>query len=200
MDTANQSLPVSEEFTPPVLFDFDNAALTDLVSYQKKNNPQLKGKSNKDIAEACGMSENTLWAILKGKNKNPRVGTLVCILKTIGGGSIDRLVGLAPRRDFAKEDAFYDATIVESLNVRLAEKAETILSLRDQLAASEQDRDRLRKLYNEKCIALSAAETRVESMKAEVAERNKYRGLRIFAAASIAALVVSLFIIIYLLW
>jgi len=170
VDIASSMLPITEESADFSVYELDNTALTQLVSFQKKNNPRLQGKSNRDIAEACGMSENTLCAILKGKNRNPRVATLVCILRTIGGGSIDRLVGLAPHRDFAKEEALYDATLVEAMQVRLDEKRQRIEELTTEVSTAENECTRLRKMYNEVCMELSSARARLEAMQAEVEE------------------------------
>lgn len=211
MDYASPMLPIAGEHEDLPAFELDNTALTDLIAFQKKHNPRLKDKTNRDIADMCGMSENTLCAILKGKNKNPRVGTLRLILGAIGGGSIDRLVGLAPHRDFAKEEAFYDATLVDAMQARLDEKRALIESLQGQLAESEQDRDRLRKLYNEKCIALSAAETRIEAMKAEVDEgaarrarwnktEDELRKVRMLCILACLGLIIAMGVLIYLLW
>ena len=206
MDIASPMLPVSEDFNDSTAFELDNTALTDLVNFQKKNNPRLSGKTNRDIAEACGMSENTLCAILKGKNKNPRVATLVYILRAIGGGSIDRLVGLAPHRDFAKEEAFYDATLVDSLQARLDEKRERIQELTNELGASEEECNRLRKMYNEKCIELSKAETRIENLNnyesEQAADRAELVRMRRLANTLLAILIalVSVIAVLYIIW
>lgn len=125
----------------------DYQRLNELVEFQRKNNPALKGKTLADIAESCDSCETTLKGLLKGRNKNPRVGTLVRLLKSIGGGSIDRLVGLAPPRDFRAEEAVYDKTLVETLQARLEAKQERIEEYKEQVAALETENQRVRKLY-----------------------------------------------------
>lgn len=125
----------------------DYQRLNELVEFQRKNNPALKGKTLADIAESCDSCETTLKGILKGRNKNPRVGTLVRLLKSIGGGSIDRLVGLAPPRDFRAEEAVYDKTLVETLQARLEAKQERIEEYKEQVATLETENQRVRKLY-----------------------------------------------------
>ncbi len=222
MDIASPMLPVAEEYNDSTAFELDNTALTELVNFQKKNNPRLQGKTNRDIAEACGMSENTLCAILKGKNKNPRVATLVYIMRAVGGGSIDRLVGLAPHRDFAKEEAFYDATLVEAMQARLDEKRQRIDELTSELTTSEEECTRLRRMYNEKCMALSSAEAQLKSLRSDAdgrskteteqrtdiedlkrtlyRERDEMRKVRMLGILSCIGLIVALGIIIYLLW
>lgn len=206
MDIASPMLPLTDDHSDLSVYELDNTALTALVKFQKENNPRLKGKSNRDIADACGMSENTFCAILKGKNRNPRVGTLVCILRAIGGGSIDRLVGLAPHRDFAKEEAVFDATLVDSLQARLDEKRERIRELTNELGASEEECNRLRKMYNQKCIELSKAEARIESLNnresEQVAGRAELVRMRRLANTLLAILIalVSVIAVLYIIW
>lgn len=140
----------------------------DLLEFQMKNNPTLAGKTKRDIAEACDMSESTLKNLCNGKNDNPRIGTLKRIIRYIGGGSVDRIIGFAPPRDFAKEEAQYDASLVEAMQIRLDEKRERIDELTKQLAVCEEDRDRLRRLVLAKGEALSAAELKASMLQAQM--------------------------------
>lgn len=142
--------------------------LRKLMEYQKMSFPAL--------SQSSGTPVSTLKKLLSGSTKDPRVSTMLPVVRALGA-SFDRLLGLAPARDFDKEDATYDATLmdgmrqtVESMQGRLDEKRERIAELTAQLAASEADRDRLRKLVLAKGEALSAAEARIESMRAEVEE------------------------------
>ena len=141
MNEANMTTPITyvEEC------EFDAVALTELYNFQRANNPALKGLTSKDIAEMCDMSENTLRELLKGKNKNPRLGTLKRLIRVIGGGSLDRLIGFAPPRDFDKEAETYNATLVEGLQIRLDEKREIITDLKSQLSDAD---NRLNNLIN----------------------------------------------------
>lgn len=173
MDIASPMLPLVEDPADQFACELDNTALTALVKFQKENNPRLKGKSNRDIADACGMSENTFCAILKGKNRNPRVGTLVCIIRAIGGGSIDRLVGLAPHRDFEKEEAVFDATLVETLQARLDEKRETIESLRAQLEDREARLVNLRTIIHQEGHDGKVAIGQVKEMEQRLADKRE---------------------------
>lgn len=153
----------------------DYQRLNELVEFQRKNNPALKGKTLADIAESCDSCETTLKGLLKGRNKNPRVGTLVRLLKSIGGGSIDRLVGLAPPRDFRAEEAVYDKTLVETLQARLEAKQERIEEYKEQVAALETENQRVRKLYlkaredfssaTEKCTQIDEYRKRVVRLR-----------------------------------
>lgn len=215
MDIASPMLPAAEEFDSSSCCELDNTALTALIKFQKENNPRLRGKSNRDIAEACGMSENTLCAILKGKNRNPRVGTLVCIIRAIGGGSIDRLVGLAPHRDYAKEEAVFDATLVETLQARLDEKREIIADLKAQLADADKRLVNLRNIIHQEGhdgkMALGQVkemEQRLADKREQVAEQQKtiaeqkteIRKLRAMGICLTFALIAVMAFAFYLVW
>lgn len=168
--------------------DVDNDMLVELLEFQKKKNPKLKGMSNRDIAENCDMSESTLKNLLNGKNANPRIGTLKRLLTFIGGGSVDRLIGFAPPRNFEKESATYDANLMDTMRHQVE-------SLQAQNAAQEKELDRLRKLVLAKGEALSRLEGRtadVEQLTAQCADqqqRLEYKAQRIQdQAEEIAAL------------
>lgn len=149
--------------------DVDNVMLLELLEFQKKKNPKLKGMSNRDIAERCDMSESTLKNLLNGKNANPRIGTLKRLLTFIGGGSVDRLIGFAPPRNFEKESAAYDASLMDAMRHQVE-------SLEAQNAAQEKELDRLRKLVLAKEGALCRLEGRaadVEHLTAQCADQRQ---------------------------
>ena len=143
--------------------------LCELINFQLKNNPDLAGKTKMDIAKECDISESTMKNILSGKNSNPHVGTLKRILVKIGGGSIDRIVGLAPPRDFAKEGAVYDADLVHAANIRVSEKEAVIDNLNKQLMLSEAEKDRLRKIILEKSEIKSQIAAEAKATEKEIA-------------------------------
>lgn len=99
----------------------NTAMLRQLYDFQRANNPALKDKSCADIACMAGMSESTLKNLLTGKNANPYGETLTGLLDAIGGGSLDRLYGYAPPRDFERETATYDATLMEAMQHQVEE-------------------------------------------------------------------------------
>ncbi len=150
----------------------DSDMLNALYEFQRKNNPRLAGKSMADIAMACEASISTLKALLNGTNKNPRIGTIKRFLTCIGGGSIDRLTGLAPPRDFALEEAQYDKTLVEAMQARLDAKRERIEEYEKTVKAQEEELLRLRKLVLEKGEACSHAEARAAAAEKMVAVRD----------------------------
>lgn len=152
----------------------NHVIFNDLLEFQMKNNPSLAGKTRRDIAEACCMSESTLKNMCSGKNNNPRIGTLKCILRHIGGGSIDRLVGFAPPRDFAKEEAEYDASLVEAVQIRLDEKRAIIEEQNDKIRSLENELTRLRKIILEKGEAHSKSTAEASALEREIQE-HKHR-------------------------
>ena len=205
--------------TTPITYvdecEFDAAALTELYNFQRKHNPALKGMSSQAIAEACDMSENTMRELLKGKNKNPRLGTMKRFLRFIGGGSIDRLTGFAPPRDFDKEEAAYDATLVQSLQVRLDEKREMIAELKSQLADREKHLVNLRTAIHQECLDGKAAigqvkemEQRLSDKREQIAEQQatiaeqklEIRKLRVMCIALIVLLIAVMAFAFYLIW
>lgn len=105
--------------------------LKDLFDFQRANNPALRDKNCADIAADAGMSESTLKNLLTGKSRNPNGETLTGLLDAIGGGSLDRLYGYAPPRDFAAESATYDATLMETMQ----HQVKALLEERDSATA-----------------------------------------------------------------
>ena len=167
----------------------DGVILCELIEFQRRNNPKLKGMSGADIAIACDISESTYKGLIKGKNRNPRVGTLVRLLKFIGGGSIDRMVGLAPPRDFAREEAVYDRTLVEALQARLDAKKERIDEYAHEVDVLQSENAKLRNELVEALKELSAEKT-----KSATAAEHKIRAHK-YACAFITASVVLLFVL-----
>ena len=167
----------------------DYKILSELIEFQCKNNPKLKGLTSADIAEQCDMSETTYKGLKKGKNRNPRVGTLVRLLKFIGGGSIDRMVGLAPPRDFAKEQAAYDQTLVETLQARLDAKIEIISEYSREVEVLHTENESLRKELVEAYKDLSA-----EKSKSNSASENKIRAHK-YASAFVCSVVLMLMLL-----
>lgn len=171
--------------------------LNELVEYQRKNNPALKGKTLTEIAESCDTCETTLKSLLKGRNKNPRVGTLVRLLKCIGGGSIDMLVGLAPPRDFRREETAYDKTLVEALQARLDGKRERIDEYKEQVTALEMENQRVRKLYLKAREDLSSAMEKCSQIEEY---RKRIVRLRTVLIVFAALAIVFFGVLLYLMW
>ena len=175
----------------------DYKRLNELVEFQRKNNPALKDKSLAEIAEDSGMCETTYKGILKGRNRNPRVATLTRMLKGIGGGSIDRLVGLAPPRDFRSEEAAYDKTLVEALQARLDGKTERIEEYKEQVERLEAETARLRLKYLDETRKTSAQE---EQCKQAEEYKVRLRRFRHWLCFFVLLFILAAGLIIYILW
>lgn len=191
---AAESIITITDVTDDIL---DYKRLNELVEFQRKNNPALKDKSLAEIAEDSGMCETTYKGILKGRNRNPRVATLTRMLKGIGDGSIDRLVGLAPPRDFGREAAAYDKTLVEALQARCEAKNERIEEYKAQVAELGAENQRVRKLYLKACEDLSAA-----TEKCSQIDEYKMRIVRLRTALIVFVVLAIVFLgmLLYLTW
>ena len=156
-----QLLEVVEERSSST-YNRDVDALNRLIDFGREHNPRLKGASEARLAEMCEVSETTFKSIRKGRNRKPRIDIMYSIV-ALFGGSIDRLIGLAPPRDIARERATWDATPTEGLQHRID-------YLERQKSADDAELDRLRKLVLAKSEALAHAETRADACEARVAE------------------------------
>ena len=173
-------------------YSLDVAALNRLIDFGREHNPRLKGASDARIAELCEISETTYKSIRKGRNMHPRVDILYSIV-ALFGGSIDRLVGLAPTRDIARERAVWDGSLVDGMQQHIdlltAQKAETdaeTLRLRATLSASEKAQAKA----EERAEYLTQ---RITEMQAEVTlHRVALRRHRIAMLATVALLMVLL--------
>lgn len=129
--------------------------LQKIMELQEITYPELARRSN--------TPERTLRNILKGLTKDPRISTLLPIVRALGA-SIDRLVGLAPMRDIQREAAVFDVTLMDSMR-------QQVDTLEAQRAIDQAELDRLRKLVLSKGEALSIATERCASMDGIKQER-----------------------------
>lgn len=194
MQQPNEANPVTVEQI------MNHEILSELLKFQMKNNPKLAGQTKADIARACDMSESTLKNLLSGKNDNPQVGTLKRLIQYIGGGSIDRMVGLAPPRDFKAEEAVYDANLVETIQIQLDEKHALIEELQNHVAILEAEKERLSTMLIEKselkskaCAELAAKQELLEEYKGKVSRRDALIKHRNIAVVVLAGLLVIAF-------
>lgn len=131
--------------------------LREIMKIQKKTIVQL--------AKDCNMSESTLKKLLNGESEDPRISTLYTVASSLGA-SIDRLVGLAPPRDFHEENRAYDATLMETMQDRV-KMLESQLAERD--ATIESQRQRIHELD----VSISTNEARLESKAASIKHRDE---------------------------
>ena len=185
--------------------------LNDLVEFQMKNNPRMKGKTKRDIASECFISETSLKNLLNGKNVNPHISTVIRLVRYVGGGDMNILVGFAPARDYSKEEKSYDKTLVEGMQARLDEKRERIVELTREVETLQADKLRIQRMYNEACKEAAAAVAEVkhlEIMKTALykerdehkTEQAEYKRLRVALIVMIAVAIAALGGCVYILW
>lgn len=195
IQTSFADLTVIEERSS-ASYSLNVAALNRLIDFGREHNPRLKGASDARIAELCEISETTYKSIRKGRNMHPRVDILYSIV-ALFGGSIDRLVGLAPTRDIARERAVWDGSLVDGMQQHIdlltAQKAETdaeTLRLRAALSASEKSQAKA----EERAEYLTQ---RITEMQTEVTlHRVALRRHRIAMLAIVALLMVLLAVVV----
>lgn len=224
-----------ESPVPPSQFRLRVEAIRAAINFKRENDPAFAELSVCDLADKCRVGRSTFKRILSGAATDSNCSTIALICEGLG---IDPAVlfGLAPSRDYNREAADYNPTLMDNmrrqniaLEERLVEKRERIKELVTEVSQSEQECDRLRKLYNKKCIDLSAAEARMEAMKAEVdegaarrarrdetegqqrrdiedlqrtlsRERDELRKVRMLCILACLGLIVAMGVVIYLLW
>ena len=185
--------------------------LNDLIEFQMKNNPRMKGKTKRDIASECFISETSLKNLLSGRNVNPHISTVIRLVRYVGGGDMNILVGFAPARDYSKEEKSYDKTLVEGMQARLDEKRERIVELTREIEALQADKQRLQRMYNEaskEAVAAAAEVKHLEIMNTTLykecdehkTEQAEYKRLRVALIIMIAVAIAALSSCVYMLW
>lgn len=138
-----------------------------------------------DLARLSRTPERTLRNILNGVTKDPRISTAAAIARSLGA-SIDRIVGIAPKRDFTREAAVYDATLMDSMR-------QQVQASKEEIAARDKELDRLRKLILEKEGAMCRFEGRATDVEkltkqcADQQERLEFKAEKIREQAEIIA-------------
>lgn len=143
-------------------YKFRNEVLKDGIELFKKNNPEYEDAPCSLLAQLTGLAESTFKKLKQGLITDPRSSTvwLVC-----------RAFNIDPRAILGFSNV--------GAAVHMPTDQASVSELRSQLAASEQDRDRLRKMYNAKCeeAAASAAENKqlhmqIDTLKGDLAENS----------------------------
>lgn len=86
--------------------------LRKLMDFQEISYPTL--------SKMCGTPESTLRKLFQGATKDPRISTILPPVRILGA-SLDRTLGLAPARDFEREEAAYDVTVMDTMRHQVAE-------------------------------------------------------------------------------
>ena len=122
---------------------------------------KIRGWSCTKLSEECGTPKSTLQKLLSGETEDPRLSSFYPPVKALGA-SLDRMLELAPPRDFEAEKRCYDATLMQTMQDRnnmqqakIDEYTETISSLKSQLAADQEHIKSLNAIIENKNIAIS---------------------------------------------
>lgn len=126
---------------------------------------KIRGISTARLASESGTPESTIKKLLHGDVEDPRISTLYSVAKYLGA-SIDRLVGLAPPRDFHEEDRAYDATLMETMQHRSQ-------MLDEQLAKKDETIDALKQRIHECEMRISVQDERLETSAKSIAMRDE---------------------------
>lgn len=93
---------------------------------------KFRGYTYPKLAEVTKMSKSTLQKLLSGQSDDTRIGTLYPVVLALGA-SFDRLLGLAPPRDYREENRAYDANLMETMQTRLTKHETTIEEQRQKI-------------------------------------------------------------------
>lgn len=93
---------------------------------------KFRGYTYDRLAEESGCSKSTLQKLISGAIDDPRISTLYYAAKALGA-SLDRLLGLAPPRDYTEENRAYDANLMETMQERLALQNKAIEEQRQKI-------------------------------------------------------------------
>lgn len=147
--------------TPVIRWD----QLRKLMEFQDLSYPTL--------ARMSGIPESTLRKLLQGTTKDPRISTMFPVVRALNA-SFDRILGLAPERDFAREEATYDVTLMDSMRHQL----ETMMHEREAVSTAgiTANAELLRTLsakVDEQDKRLDAKRSRLSEQEQEIAVLNE---------------------------
>ena len=154
---------------------------------------RLRKISAAKLAQECGISESTLKKLLSGEVADPRISTLYGPVKFLGA-SIDRLVGLAPPRDFDEEKRVYDENLMTTMQQRV--------ELQDaKLAAQSEQIERQQTKLHEYEVQISTQAERLAHRDETIREQaQQIARQRRSVTACVVILLVLLAIIAYGVW
>lgn len=117
-----------------------------------------------------------LRKLMQGTTKDPRISTLYPIIRALNA-SFDRTLGLAPERDFEREEETYDATLMDAMRNQL----ETMMREREAVSTAgiNANAELLRTLsakVDEQDKRLDAKRSRLSEQEQEIAVLNERIG------------------------
>ena len=115
-----------------------------------------------ELAKRSGTPESSLRKYLRGEVKDLRISSLIPIARALNA-SVDKLIGIAPARDFERESETYDPTLMdnmrryldETMRARDEEQAKAQAKIAEQIGRLEFKAGRIHDLELENA-ALSA--------------------------------------------
>ncbi len=159
-------------------FKLQSQTIRPAFEFKKKNDPAFKNMTSCSFANKIGIGESTWKKLYSGQSVDAMCSTIWAIAKALGL-DVAILFGLAPMRDYAREEQVYNPTLMDNLrrqNLAYEEairyKDMRIEDIEKQLDIALKEQDRLRKLYHEEGIVRSRAEERVAALEKMLATRD----------------------------
>lgn len=132
---------------------------------------KVRGWTYSRLESECGTPKSTLQKLFNGESEDPRISSLYAPAKALGA-SIDRMLDLAPPRDFAAENRAYDATLMQTMQDRvnlqqnkLDEYSATISELKSELSAARAHVNGLESAIADKNAAISDYKSTISENK-----------------------------------
>lgn len=152
-------------------FRINHVAIKEAIEFKKKNDPAFAHISMTAIAKSIGLGESTFKKLLSGVTFDPQCSTAWVLCRAFG---LDPAVifGLAPKRDYSREEREYNPTLMDNMrrqNIALEERAR---AYEDRVSEQEEEIISLRRKYVSKCEECAAANERAHNAEALVRDRD----------------------------
>lgn len=159
--------------------------------------------TNKRIAELSGLPERTVARIMDGDTDNPGVDSVARIMSVMGG-SIDRLAGLAPARDFDNEEPV-DLSVLDAMQEQIRLQREKLDARAAQIEQQRETISQQHATIREQTARLEANQASIRHRDAIIAEkdqeiRNQRDSLRRQATRYTITIIILILGLIYLCW
>lgn len=160
-------------------FKLQSQTIRPAFEFKKKNDPAYRNMTSSTFADKIGIGESTWKKLYSGQSVDAMCSTVWAIAKALGL-DVAILFGLAPMRDYEREEQVYNPTLMDNLrrqNLAYEEairyKDMRIEDIEKQLDVALKEQDRLRKLYHEEGLIRSRSEEQVKSLKEMIITRDK---------------------------
>lgn len=130
-----------------------------------------QGLTNKRIAELTGIDERSVSRIMKGETDSPGID-LVLRIMVVMGGSLDRLTGIAPERDFSQE-SLPDISVLESMQEHIKVQQEERAALEEKLEAQSKTLDQQRETISQQYATIREQSARLEAKQESIQHRDR---------------------------